>query len=97
MHETDILTYFNNLMLETYGEDEFREIRKILWDLPNGVCGVETSVSTFPKLLALKGITPTRSYSEEFGVPENDGHEAATLEQREVIIQALVMAGYNVA
>jgi len=53
MSETDTLTYFNELMTEVYGEAEFANIRKILWDVPNGTCGVETSISTYPKLLAL--------------------------------------------
>ncbi len=96
MSET-IFNYFSDLMLKTYGDRDFRRIGEVLSAVENGLCGVETSCFTFPALLAAKGVYPSRSYMEEYGVPKQDGAEAATPRQRETIHQALKKAGFKLA
>ncbi|HCQ30933.1 TPA: hypothetical protein DIU27_00925 [Candidatus Collierbacteria bacterium] len=86
--------YFKVKMIEVYGQIGYWEIMEILSEVPNGLCGVELYYKTFPKLLETKGVTPEVKYEEVWGVPKEDGRQAASEAQREVILNSLRVAGF---
>jgi|GEM_PF-6473517 len=89
--------YVDHEMVKAFGAEGFHKIRKVLGKVPNGLCGVECYYSTYPRLLAAKGVTLKRNYIDEtgFGPPKEDGQAAATPAQRQVITQALRDAGFE--
>lgn len=89
-----IWAYYDRLIDETFGKDGRMKILEALSDVPNGFCGVEMYHKTYPALLAAQGVEPTRTYEDEFGLPMDDGREAATPEQRQAIRDALTAAGF---
>lgn len=95
MEREHLWDYYDRLIEETYGKDGRMQIMDALSDVPNGFCGVEMYHKTYPALLAARGVVPQRWYAEEFGMPEDDGQEAATSEQREAIKNALNNAGFD--
>lgn len=88
-------------MIITYGEPDFLKILKILSNVPNGRCGCELYYRTFPDLLKARGVTPEMNYVDEYLAinvepPLEDGSQAATPQQREVIRKTLRDAGFQI-
>jgi hypothetical protein len=88
--------YIDGLIKKEYGQDGFHTILKAISKVPNGDCGCELYFSTFPRLLAARGVKLERNYSSEMGEPPQDGMAAATPEQRELITDALKRAGFSI-
>lgn len=86
--------YIDDLAKDALGENRFWELLQILEDVPNGHCGVELYHRTIPMVLAKRGVVPKKTYVDTYGMPNDDGKQAASLEQQEVIRKALKKAGY---
>lgn len=91
-----IMEYMDRLVRETFGPDDYSRIMHALANVENGYCGCEMYYFTFPRLLASRGVLPTRSYVTEYGQPPEDGQAAATRDQRDLISNALRQAGFSV-
>lgn len=97
MKEQSVEDYLDGELRRAYGGEDYQKIMNVLANAPNGFCGVELNYRTIPLLLKARGISPAKSYEQEWrSVPKDDGEQAATPEQQNIIKEALRKAGFPV-